>query len=265
MNLPIPPPDWEALSAYLDNELHPRAAARLEARLQHEQALKEALASLRNTRAMLRSTPRIKPPRNFTLTPKMVGMAPVRARPRFYQTFRLAFTLASVLLAVVLFADLNGSFLPARVQQAAESAPAMEALQMAEEPTALAADAAGEVEGASPAGATSPEKGEETQVPQVPQATRAEILEETPAQERAASDAAPTQMLQIAGGGDTSQATEDALPPAPEAEPQAEPEMPAQTPESRPPDPLIWLRVLEGLLVLVAVLAGVGWWWMRQV
>ena len=61
-------PDIELLSAYLDNQLNPHQRAVLEARLRREPGLSSELDSLRNTRQMLRSLPKLRAPRNFTLS-----------------------------------------------------------------------------------------------------------------------------------------------------------------------------------------------------
>ena len=70
--------DRQALSAYLDGQLAPRQRRRLEERLQQEPALQDALDGLRHTRSILRSQPKLRAPRNFTLTPEMAGLAVVR-------------------------------------------------------------------------------------------------------------------------------------------------------------------------------------------
>ena len=62
------PQDLDRLSAYLDNALSAPEKARLEARLEKDAELQDALAGLRQTAAALRSLPALKPPRNFTLS-----------------------------------------------------------------------------------------------------------------------------------------------------------------------------------------------------
>ena len=88
--------DVEKLSAYLDGQLKPSEAARLESRLQTEPELASILKDLRQTRSLLRQLPQRRAPRNFTLTPKMVGQKP--PMPRAYPTFRFATVLATLLL-----------------------------------------------------------------------------------------------------------------------------------------------------------------------
>jgi anti-sigma factor RsiW len=88
--------DVEKLSAYLDGQLKPSEIARLEARLQSEPELASVLKDLRQARSVLRQLPQRRAPRNFTLTPKMVGLKP--PLPRTYPVFRLATVLATLLL-----------------------------------------------------------------------------------------------------------------------------------------------------------------------
>jgi len=88
--------DVEKLSAYLDGQLKPSEKARLEARLRTEPELASVLQDLRQARGILRQLPKRRAPRNFTLTPKMVGLKP--PMPRAYPVFRLATALATLLL-----------------------------------------------------------------------------------------------------------------------------------------------------------------------
>jgi hypothetical protein len=88
--------DIELLSSYLDGQLKPSEAARLESRLSADSNLRAVLDDLRSARGLLRQLPMRKAPRNFTLTPKMVGKNP--PLPRSYPAFRFVTALASVLL-----------------------------------------------------------------------------------------------------------------------------------------------------------------------
>jgi hypothetical protein len=100
----IPTRDIELISAYLDQQLKSKELARLEIRLKNEPALQDMLQSLRRTRLMLRSLPPRKAPRNFTLTPAMVGAT----RPaRTYQpVFGVVSAVAIMLLLFVFIGDL---------------------------------------------------------------------------------------------------------------------------------------------------------------
>ncbi len=110
--------DWEALSAYLDGYLTQKERQRLEERLLHSAELKYGLEELRRTRQVLRSQPKMRAPRNFTLTPDMVGVKTTRpSDPRIYPVMRLASVLASILLVLVVVGD----FLTVSVYQTAQS------------------------------------------------------------------------------------------------------------------------------------------------
>ena len=104
-------PDFERLSAYIDNQLSPAEKAALEARLAKEADLQATLTDLRRTVRALRSLPAVKPPRNFTLTPEQAG---VRARRGpLFPVFRLAAALCTVLLVLAVARDYTASGLAA--------------------------------------------------------------------------------------------------------------------------------------------------------
>ena len=92
--------DLELLSSYLDGQLKPSDSARLEVRLSADPDLRAVLDDLRSARGLLRKLPLRKAPRNFTLTPKMVGKNP--PLPRAYPAFRFVSALATLLLFVTL-------------------------------------------------------------------------------------------------------------------------------------------------------------------
>jgi hypothetical protein len=102
MTTPIHPREWETLSAYLDNELNAKESNLLEARVQADSELRNALESLRNTREFLRSLPVQRAPRNFTLTAEMAGiLARKRTSSTVFSTMRLAAVLATIFLVVL--------------------------------------------------------------------------------------------------------------------------------------------------------------------
>ena len=102
------PRDWETLSAYLDGQLTSEEQARLEARLGKDPHLQRALGELQRTRSLVRSMPRLKAPRNFTLAPEQVGERhPVREK--LFLAFRLASAVASILFILVLMGDFLGA------------------------------------------------------------------------------------------------------------------------------------------------------------
>ena len=88
--------DIELLSSYLDGQLKPSDSARLETRLSADPGLRAVLDDLRAARGLLRQLPMRKAPRNFMLTPRMVGKNP--PLPRAYPAFRFVTALASLLL-----------------------------------------------------------------------------------------------------------------------------------------------------------------------
>ncbi len=135
MKSTLPPRDWQALSDYLDGQLSPEKKLHLESRLKAEASLRNALDELRRTRAILRNAPRLRAPRNFTLTSAMVKASPPR-RP-FWTPFtllRLSSATAALLLILVFLGDyLSGGFgaVPVALapdrsvqRQAQEAAPA---------------------------------------------------------------------------------------------------------------------------------------------
>jgi hypothetical protein len=141
--------DLELLSSYIDGQLTPSDATRLEARLLVEPDLRAVLRELRSARSMLRQLPMRKAPRNFRLTPKMVGKNP--PLPRVYPAFRFTSALATILL----FLSFGFNFLRPQLATAqpqfgmggggapdtfsAESAPAAEAPAATEAPLESAA------------------------------------------------------------------------------------------------------------------------------
>ncbi len=110
MKAKISPRDLEQLSAYLDQQLDPGRRTRLEARLRAEPQLRATFDDLRRTRTLLRRLPRMRAPRNFTLTPQMVGKPIARESSprRAYPIFQFASALASLLLVVVILGDFLG-------------------------------------------------------------------------------------------------------------------------------------------------------------
>jgi anti-sigma factor RsiW len=87
--------DLELLSSYLDGQLSPSDATRLESRLKSDGELVSALDDLRAARTLLRKLPKRRAPRNFTLTRKMVGLNP--PLPRSYPAFRFVTSVATLL------------------------------------------------------------------------------------------------------------------------------------------------------------------------
>lgn len=127
----IPKRELERLSAYIDGALSSRETARMEARLQADPAMQAALEELKRTSHLLRILPTVRVPRNFTLTPQMVGQ--VAKRPA-YPALRLATALASLALVLMIgFDALSGSLMPGAQESLAmyREAPAVELAQEA--------------------------------------------------------------------------------------------------------------------------------------
>jgi anti-sigma factor RsiW len=106
--------DVEQLSSYLDGQLSPSDSARLKTRLASDPALASTLDALRESRSLLRRLPHRRAPRNFLLTPKMVGQRP--PLPRSYPVFRFATALATLLFGL--------SFVTNQITSFGASAPA---------------------------------------------------------------------------------------------------------------------------------------------
>lgn len=96
--------DLETLSAYLDGEISRKDRERLEVRLRADEDLRDSLEQLRRTREVMRSSPSIRAPRNYYLTPEMVGR--VDTTRRAYPILRLAAAFASVIFVLLLIGDL---------------------------------------------------------------------------------------------------------------------------------------------------------------
>lgn len=97
--------DLILLSAYLDGELDPRQKARVEALIQSNPQAREIYESLQRTKAVLRSAPLRKVPRNFTLTAAAVQPR----RPLFLIPVLRFSSVLAALIAVWLFV---GQLLP---------------------------------------------------------------------------------------------------------------------------------------------------------
>lgn len=113
--------DYEQLSAYIDGQLTDSDRRRLEERLHAQPDLQQALDELTRTRALLRTAPRRRAPRNFTLTPAMVGSTPTR---RFNNFLNLvpALSFASALAAIALVVSIVFQLLPGRQMLASQPA-----------------------------------------------------------------------------------------------------------------------------------------------
>ncbi len=233
--------DWEALSAYLDDALPPRERERLEARLRSEPALKEALTSLERTRFVLRAAPRLRAPRNFTLTPEMVA-----PRPSFLDwlcpTMQWSSAVAALLLVLVLagqylLAPLGGASVPREAPAAApQSLSASESVE--EETVNVQPDAD---EASPPAGKS---------------------VEPTAAVGEAAD--ALTMTLPMPAGGQNLTAATATL--SVEATPTLAPPAAATSPPPPPRQaaPAFPWRAVEGVLAFIALAGGAAAWYLGR-
>ncbi len=100
------PVDDELLSLYLDNALSTSERAALEQRLATDPVLQAALDDLRRAVAILKATPTLASPRNFTLDPARYGR---RAARRPVGLLRLGAALAATIVVVlaILLANRN--------------------------------------------------------------------------------------------------------------------------------------------------------------
>jgi hypothetical protein len=98
--------DWQRLSAYLDDQLTTRERNQVEQALRARPDYRQALMELRQNREMLRSLPRRRAPRNFTLTPEMVEQARRPAFLPFIPVLRFSSAIAALLLVVMLVIDM---------------------------------------------------------------------------------------------------------------------------------------------------------------
>ncbi|MCS6910436.1 MAG: hypothetical protein NZM11_07690 [Anaerolineales bacterium] len=143
--------DFEQLSAYMDDALPAAEKAALEARLQQDPELKAALRDLRLQTRALRDLPRLKPPRNFTLSPQQ-AQALRPARPSLLASLFPALRLATAVSAFAFVVVLAASFLtvdrstltlaPAAVPMAIATQP-VEAEHLAESAAVAATAEAG--------------------------------------------------------------------------------------------------------------------------
>jgi hypothetical protein len=205
--------DIELLSSYLDGQLGSTDSARLEARLRTDPELRSVLQDLRGARSLLRQLPMRKAPRNFTLTPKMVGKNP--PLPRSYPVFKFSATLATILLFFTLGLNILGPQLaaqPAVFGMGGGGAPdALESTLATESPAIAAAPAAATEPPATEAPAQEPS------VAMAPRSTATPAAEDaysTRSMETAASKQADTETANAAGSGLAQQPPQVAAAPA---------------------------------------------------
>ncbi len=134
--------DWIQLSSFLDRELNPRELNKIEERLKQEPVLRLALEEMSQTKKTLQQTPKLEIPRNFILTPAMVG---VKTRPRPARGYRLVSALMAFLLIGVLVLDFGRFFMIGAMAPAAPKEVMLEAVsdsivEALEEPALMEAE-----------------------------------------------------------------------------------------------------------------------------
>lgn len=259
MTTKISPREWEAISAYLDGQLAPHERTRLEARLEQDRELSLALEEMRRVRVMLRSQPKLRAPRNFTLTPQMVGKVNKRPAPRAYFGLSLASALATVLLVLVLIGDFftgaptveTALNYPLNTPTYSEAAETLKAAPPGMEDVASQAERAM----TAPGGAASEEPG----VSALSQATEDPASE--PPSIAAAPQTGPEEAVEAPPAEEQEMETFMAEDQAPGAE-----AVPAPSPVRNPLGGLDQqtVRVIEVLLALVAVGAGLAAIYLRR-
>jgi len=137
----------EALSAYLDGELTENERERVERLLEVDQDLQNMHEQLMRTRSVLRRTPQLRAPRNYFLTPEMVGQKEKRSRA--FPILRFASAFAALLLVVLFLGDLF--VIPKPVLTPSRAILLTESIQMDMEQPEMAAEIFASPPAAAPA------------------------------------------------------------------------------------------------------------------
>jgi hypothetical protein len=234
--------DAEKLSAYLDGQLKPSEAARLESRLQTDPQLASILQDLRQTRSLLRRLPQRRAPRNFTLTPKMVGQKP--PLPRTYPVFRFATVLATLLL----FFTFATNFMAPRLVRTA-----------APYPYGIGGGGGGGGDAEPEMQMEAPLAPDQSPQPTEESAMGALAASEEPATPEEIPQPAPTEMPSVANDSTRAEPTAEAfeksgVQPIPTDEAFAQQTTPMGTPERRAAPPIS--PILQITLAVIALLSG---------
>jgi anti-sigma factor RsiW len=240
-NRPLSSKDLEILSAYLDDQLKPGEVKRLETRLSENSGLSATLEDLKRTRLMVRSLPKVRAPRNFTLSPQMVAgiQRPARSFWQLSPSWGMVSAISVMLLMIALMGDLMGVFTPAPLLAAT----------YAGEATSLTAEMQAMEESVPEMALISPE---ETLAPEEMAVSETSVVSEA---NLVVPEADSTQQAE----GETARAMENlpeeedsALKTAPE-------EMSVPVDSETPPSPYYtpaWVRAVEFTLLGMAVIAA---------
>ncbi|MEZ4516579.1 MAG: hypothetical protein R3C44_06980 [Chloroflexota bacterium] len=126
----------EALNAYLDGALSPQEQRQLEISLQQDAALRAELEQMRVVKQQLRSLPRRRVPRSFSLDPALYGPPQAQPSRQLYPLLRGATVLTALLFVFVLGLGLingnlgGGTAASSDVISMVESAPAAMPLEI---------------------------------------------------------------------------------------------------------------------------------------
>lgn len=133
--------DAELLSAYIDDMLRPIERAELESRLEDNVFLRDELIAMQQTVAWVNQLPRLKAPRNFTITAEDVQHSKSQEPPKKILRPNFAWTVAGSAAAIIVILFGIGAVL---MQPSMGAAPAMEqqsiALQSTPAPDARSDD-----------------------------------------------------------------------------------------------------------------------------
>ena len=259
--------DLEALSAYLDGQMATSERAQLESQLKRSPELKNMLEQLQQTRQLIRSLPKVRAPRNFTLSPQISVVKSKQSRA--YPALRLASVLATFLLGLVLLSDFWGPRLVSR-------APVIEGLSVetidhtqaiaATEPT----EAPAEAEAPEDVVSEPVEKAAEVAQAdsQTPEATMEAARLGVPGQ----TEEPPSAMLAVEEQPETEEAAEleseiQLVPPTIQEQIPAEPDLTSTTAVgviSEKDNRLFTIRILEVILALVALSTAVAALYLRR-
>lgn len=137
MTRPLATKDYMLLSAYLDGELSTDRQADVQARLQADQAFKRAFEEFSYTKRLLAAMPRVRAPRNFSLTPARVKKA---VKKQVLQPVWGSVSALATLVLLVVFASthlVQYSVVAPAAAPALENAVSADRFAVAETPTPM--------------------------------------------------------------------------------------------------------------------------------
>ncbi len=138
--------DLVQLSAFLDGELNQREINKVKERIQVDPDFQAALEELKIAKAVLKITPKLRVPRNFSLTQAQLG---IRTNRPVYKNYRLAAAVMSFVFLGILILDfgsmsLGAAFIPALAPKSQEiifESAADSAVEEEEQPALMLAEA----------------------------------------------------------------------------------------------------------------------------